>query len=345
MNDLSDLRVTCFSAQKYCLDTQSGIIKETFPHSNFVAAQLDVDTAQLAAGSQAVTLFVNDDVSKEVIEELHKHGVRFIAMRCAGFDRVDMEALAAHGMKVARVPTYSPQSVAEHSVGLAMALNRNLVRAHVRVLQGNFTVSGLIGRELCGKTVGIVGTGSIGIAAARIWKGIGTRVLAFDIKPNPDFEDVVEYVSKEQLLAESDFVSLHCPLLPNTFHIINADSLKAMKVGSMLINCGRGGLVNTSALIDALERGGISGAAMDVYEDEGNLFFQDFTQYSVHDRVQAQKFDRKFHLLTSFSNVIVTPHTAFLTEEALEAIAKTTVQNLTEFANGSDLTNEVKATK
>eukprot|EP00208_Stichococcus_sp_RCC1054_P000118 CAMPEP_0206144522 /NCGR_PEP_ID=MMETSP1473-20131121/24362_1 /ASSEMBLY_ACC=CAM_ASM_001109 /TAXON_ID=1461547 /ORGANISM="Stichococcus sp, Strain RCC1054" /LENGTH=356 /DNA_ID=CAMNT_0053540361 /DNA_START=113 /DNA_END=1183 /DNA_ORIENTATION=+ len=342
---LSDLKVACFSAHKYVLDAQSEILLSTFPKTTFLAATLDVDTAKLAEGCDAVLVFVNDDVSAEVGQALQRNGVRFVGMRCAGFDRVDVQALNDLGIKVARVPTYSPESVAEHSVSLAMALNRNLVKAHIRVLQGNFTLSGLIGRELNRKTVGILGTGAIGTAAARIWKGIGATVLAHDIRPNPELDGVVKYVSKEQLLSQSDFVSLHCPLLPSTFHIIDGDSISSMKEGAMVINCGRGGLVDTAALIDALEDGKLGGAAMDVYENEGNLFFQDFTQYSHKDRSQMKVFDRQFQLLMSFPNVLVTPHTAFLTEEALKAIAETSVQNLTEFATNQPLSNEVKPTK
>ncbi|CAD7698434.1 unnamed protein product [Ostreobium quekettii] len=262
-------------------------------------------------------------------------------MRCAGYDRVDIKAANERGIKVVRVPTYSPESVAEHAVSLGLAINRKLHLAYNRVWQGNYTLSGLVGNEVHGKTIGVVGTGSIGTCVCSIMKGFGCKVLAHDLKPNSRCIDMgVEYVSLEELLSSSHVVSLHCPLLPSTFHIINRERLALMKPNAMLINVSRGGLVDTDALLEAVEYGKIGGCAMDVYENEGNLFDTDFSSYTSEERVR--NWDRRFAMLKSYPNVLITPHSAFLTVEALNNIANTTRDNLAAFATGQPLENEVK---
>eukprot|EP01025_Chloroclados_australasicus_P036428 TRINITY_DN3713_c0_g1_i7.p1 TRINITY_DN3713_c0_g1~~TRINITY_DN3713_c0_g1_i7.p1 ORF type:complete len:255 (-),score=24.79 TRINITY_DN3713_c0_g1_i7:296-1060(-) len=252
-----------------------------------------------------------------------------------------MKAASKLGIKVVRVPSYSPTSVAEHAVALLLAVNRNIAQAYNRVLGGNFTLSGLTGFELNGKTVGVIGTGAIGANFCKIMQGFGCRVIAQDLYPKDSLKKIgIEYVEKEQLFKESDVISLHCPLLPSTYNLINKEAFNMIKDTAILINVSRGGLVDTDALIEALKNGKIGGAGLDVYEQEHTLFFQD---RSVLNRVDRMKiFDYKFAQLRSFPNVIITPHSAFLTEEALSNIASTTVNNIKEFALGQELSNEVQ---
>jgi D-lactate dehydrogenase len=280
---------------------------------------------------------VNDTLDAPVIARLAGAGVGLIAMRCAGYNNVDLAAAHEAGISVVRVPAYSPHSVAEHSVALMMTLNRKIHRAYNRVREGNFSLTGLVGFEMHGKTVGVVGTGRIGCCAIEILLGFGCRVLAFD--PNPREELIqcgVQYMALDELLPQSDIVSLYVPLMPQTYHLIGARSISRMKPGAMLINTSRGGLVDTVALVDALKTGHIGSAGLDVYEEEGDYFFEDCSNALITDDTLAR--------LLTFNNVIVTSHQAFLTQEALTNIVDTTLENIREYESGrraKELTNGV----
>ncbi|MEO0408851.1 MAG: 2-hydroxyacid dehydrogenase, partial [Cyanobacteria bacterium P01_A01_bin.135] len=261
-------------------------------------------------------------------------GVRYIALRCAGYDNLDLEAAKALGFKVVRVPSYSPYAIAEHAAGLVLMLNRKLHKAYNRTRDDNFALNGLLGFDIHGKTVGVVGTGKIGECFARIMQGFGCRLLAYDPYPNPVCKEMgVEYVELHKLLAASDIVSLHCPLIPSTQHIINAQTLSYLKRGAMIINTSRGGLIDTRAVIDAIEDGTVGYLGLDVYEGEANLFFEDLSDTIIQDET--------FQLLQSFSNVVITPHQAFFTRNALEAIAQTTLSNLYALEQGRPCPNEL----
>lgn len=291
----------------------------------FHEAKLDVDTAATAEGAQAVCAFVNDRLNAETLHRLHGLGVRLIALRSAGFNHVDLSAAAALGMAVGRVPEYSPHAVAEHTVALVLTLNRKIHRAYNRVREGNFALEGLLGQDLHGRTVGVIGTGKIGACFARIMAGFGCRVLAFAPEVNPELTALgARYVPLPELLASSDIVSLHCPLTPQTRHLIDGDALATMKRGVMLINTSRGAVVDARAAVDALKSGQLGSLGLDVYEEEADLFFRDLSNTVLHDDVFAR--------LLTFPNVIVTGHQAFFTEEALTAIAETTLANLDHFA-------------
>ncbi|MGC3965839.1 MAG: 2-hydroxyacid dehydrogenase [Pirellulales bacterium] len=297
---------------------------------------LTVETARLAAGFPAVCAFVNDRLDVAVLEALSGGGTKFIALRCAGFNNVDLAAAARLGIRVARVPAYSPYAVAEHTVGMILALNRKFHKAYNRVREGNFALDGLLGFDMHGRTVGIVGTGKIGECTARILAGFGCKLLAYDPYENAAMRELgAAYVSLEELLPRADIVTLHCPLTPHTHHLINAERLSRMKRGAMLINTGRGALLDTRAVVAALKSEQLGSLGIDVYEEEGDLFFVDHSAHAILDDV--------FSRLLTFPNVLVTGHQAFFTREALEAIARQTLMNLGEFARGAALTNEVKA--
>lgn len=284
--------------------------------------RLDVTTAATARGVQAVCVFVNDRVDRACLEILAREQVKLVALRCAGFNNVDVKAANELGLTVVRVPAYSPHAVAEHAVALLLTLNRRIHRAHNRVREHNFSLSGLVGFDVNGKTVGIVGTGKIGRIAAQIFRGFDARVLATDPFPSPDWarQHGVEYTDLSTLLRESDIVSLHVPLLPETHHLINAQSLADMKRGAYVINTSRGKLINTTALLQALKSGHLGGVALDVYEEEEGIFFEDHSSEVLQD-------DELTRLLT-FPNVLITSHQAFLTREALGEIARVTVGNI-----------------
>jgi len=311
------MRVAFFSARK---DERPFYAASPHPIT-FFETSLDPGTAKLAAGYPAVCLFVNDNASAEVIATLAAGGTKFLALRSAGYNHVDLAAAATHALVVGRVPAYSPYAVAEHAVALILALNRKLIRANARVHDHNFLLDGLMGFDLHGRTVGVVGTGQIGSVFAGIMRGFGCRVLAYD--PQPRAGLAVEYVTWPELLTQSDIISLHCPLLPNTHHLINAAAISRMKPGVMLINTSRGALVDTSAVLVGLKRGQIGYLGLDVYEEEAGMFFADLSDVVPQD-------DRFARLLT-FPNVLVTGHQAFYTRQALENIAATTLQNMTEF--------------
>lgn len=291
-------------------------------------------TAKNAVGCEAVCIFVNDDGSRPVLEELAELGVRFIALRCAGFNNVDLDAAKELGMQVVRVPAYSPEAVAEHAVGMMMTLNRRIHRAYQRTRDANFSLEGLIGFNMHGRTAGVIGTGKIGIAALRILKGFGMRLLAFDPYPNPlALELGAEYVDLSTLFAESDVISLHCPLTPENHHLLNADAFALMKDGVMIINTSRGALIDSQAAIDALKQQKIGALGMDVYENERDLFFEDKSNDVIQDDI--------FRRLSACHNVLFTGHQAFLTAEALTSIAGTTLHNLQQLHRGQPCENQL----
>ncbi|KAI2618364.1 D-isomer specific 2-hydroxyacid dehydrogenase [Hypoxylon sp. NC1633] len=305
------------SARATELDSSAGI--EIIYHD----FALSLETVPLAKNATAVCIFVNDNLSADVLESLHANGVRAILLRCAGYNNVDLPAAERLGLFVANVPSYSPEAVAEFAVSLIQTLNRNTHRAYNRVREGNFSLEGLLGRTLHGKTVGVMGTGRIGVAFARIMHGFGCRLLAFDPFENDDFKQYGTYTDLDTLLLESDFVSLHCPLTDKTRHIINEETLSKMKQGAMLVNTSRGGLIKTKAVIAALKSKHLGGLALDVYEGESAFFYNDHSGHIID--------DDELMRLTTFHNVLVCGHQAFFTEEALREIADGTIGNLSDF--------------
>jgi len=328
------MKVTFFSAKAY--DRFSFQAANThFGHELvFLEPHLSALTAPLAAGSDAVCAFVNDHVDAGALESLAHAGVRLVALRSAGFNNVDLRRANELGVCVVRVPAYSPHAVAEHAVALILALCRRLPRAISRVRDGNFALDGLMGFDLHGRTVGIVGTGRIGSVFARIMHGFGCRLLAVDRTPNDECRALgVEYVDRDTLFARADIISLHCPLTPETRYLIDAQALARMKAGVMIINTGRGALVDTSAVIAGLKSGRIGLLGLDVYEEEEALFFEDRSGQVIQDDV--------FVRLQSFPNVIITAHQAFFTEEALRNIAETTLSNITAFEAGTGTIHKI----
>lgn len=307
------------------------------PHTIFYFdGHLDAVTAKLAASAAAVCPFVNDIVDRRVLEQLGKQGCQLIALRGAGFNNVDLAAAHEFGIKVARVPAYSPWAIAEHTIALILALNRKIHRSYARVREGNFALEGLLGFDLHGRTVGIVGTGRIGLAFAQIVHGFGCEVLASDPVEHRELTALGgRYVGFDELLSSSDIVSLHCPLTPETHHLIDADAIGRMKRGVMLINTSRGAVVDARALIDGLKSGQIGYLGLDVYEEEGDLFFEDLSGQVLQDDIFAR--------LLTFPNVLITGHQAFFTREALRAIAETTIANITAFAATGVPLHEVTA--
>ena len=292
---------------------------------------LNRDTVALAAGFDAVCVFVNDTVDAVVVDKLHQLGVKAIVLRCAGFNNVDIKACEGK-LRVFRVPAYSPHAVAEHAMALLLTINRRTHKAYIRTRDFNFSLQGLAGFDLYGKTVGIVGTGKIGRVSADICKGFGMKILAYDKFPNPDAG--LDYVDLPELFAQADIISLHCPLTEETHHLINADTIAMMKKGVTIINTSRGALVDTEALINGIKEKKVGAACLDVYEEEGDFFYEDFSGHIVQ--------DDKLVRLIAMPNVIVTSHQAFLTSEALDNIAATTVNNLTRFFSGDpDTSTEV----
>ena len=336
---MESIHLTVFSTAAYMHATQIPALEAAFPGNvKCLDVPLSADTAPLAAGSNAVCLFVNDVADADAIDALADLGVRFIAMRCAGFDRVDIDRCRARGVAVVRVPAYSPHAIAEHTVALMLALNRQLIKANARVTQGNYSLSGLVGFDMHGKTVGVIGTGKIGRGVASILLGMGCEVLAHDVRPSEEAVAAgVRYVDTvEELLPRCRVVTLHCPLTPATHHLMNAERLALMSRGSMLVNTSRGALVDTSALADALDRRRVACAGLDVYEGEAGVFFEDMSEATdeIPGASVGGAWDFRLADLASRPNVIVTPHQAFLTAEALGNIAATTVENLREFERG-----------
>ena len=323
------MKVAVFSAKKY--DREFLSAANTSRHElTFFEPQLNEETANLVSRFEAVCVFVNDQVNADVIAKLRSLGARLIALRCAGYNNVDLSAAAEHGITVVRVPAYSPYAVAEHSIALMLALNRKVHRAYNRVREGNFALDGLVGFDMHGKTVGVIGTGQIGTVVAQILTGFNCPMLAFDPFPNATCRSIgVRYVGLNELCAQSDIISLHCPLTPENKYIISHAAIARMKKGVMLINTSRGALLDTVAIIDGLKSGTIGYLGLDVYEEEEEIFFEDRSGLILSDDVFAR--------LLTFPNVIITGHQAFFTREALLNIAATTIENITQFENNQPL--------
>lgn len=329
------MKILFYDTKKYDRDSFEKVITD-FPETeiDYLEADLSVQTARLAKGYDAVCAFVSSDVSEKVLQILGQRGVKLVLMRCAGFNNVDLAAADANGITVLRVPGYSPEAVAEHAMALALAVNRHIHKGYIKVRENNFSLVGLTGVNFYGKTAGIVGTGKIGAAMCRICHGFGMKVIAYDIYQNPDL-DFVEYVDFDTLLANSDLISLHCPLTEENYHLINQDTIRKMKDEVILVNTSRGALIKTDDLIAGIRSRKFFGVGLDVYEEETNNVFEnredDFLEHSTTAR------------LLSFPNVIVTSHQGFLTEEALAAISRTTLQNAMDFKNAAvNPVNQVK---
>lgn len=299
---------------------------------SFFEASLNVDTAPLAAGHEGVCAFVNDDVSEPVVDKLAELGVKIILMRCAGYNNVDIKAAERHNIPVMRVPSYSPQAVAEFAMALLLSVNRKTYKAYVRTRDFNMNINGLMGHDLFGKTAGVIGTGKIGRAMINILKGCGMKILAYDAYPNEDLD--VEYVSLDRLFRESDVITLHCPLTQETRYMIDRRSLDIMKKGVYIINTSRGQLIRTEDLLEALLANKIGGVGLDVYEEEDGVFYEDNSNEIMQDEVLAR--------LVSLPNVLVTSHQGYFTEEAMEAIAITTLENIKMYVEGKELVNQVQ---
>ena len=298
----------------------------------FTEANIHEETASLAKGYEAICAFVNADLGTEIIEELHNQGVKLILMRCAGYNNVDLETAHKYGIKVLRVPGYSPEAVAEHAMALALTANRHTHKAYIKCRENNFALSGLLGVNFYGKTAGIIGTGKIGQAMARICRGFGMKAIAYDLFPNPNL-DCVEYVSLDELLAQSDLISLHCPLTKETRHLINAETIEKMKDGVILVNTSRGGLIRTDDLIAGIREHKFFAVGLDVYEEETDFVFEDMSEMILPSSITQR--------LLSFPNVVMTSHQGFFTREALTNIAETTMENARADMNGEELKNEV----
>jgi D-lactate dehydrogenase len=323
-------RFAVFDSKTYDRQSLGPAAEAAGVNLRFYDHRLSENTVPLVRDVQGVCAFVNDQLNREVIAGLAEAGVGMIAMRCAGFNNVDLEAAAEYNIRVTRVPAYSPYAVAEHAVALLMALNRKVTRANARVRDMNFTLDGLVGWDMNGKTVGLIGTGKIGKIAGQIFKGFGMRVICWDPYPDHAWAEAAgcEYVKLDELGRESDVISIHVPLLPETHHIINALSIAEFKRGVYLVNVSRGALVDTKALIKALKSGHVAGVALDVYEEEEGKFFEDLSgQVMVDDKLAR---------LMTFPNVIITAHQAFLTEDALTEIARVTVENMRRFKDGEE---------
>jgi D-lactate dehydrogenase len=298
----------------------------------YLETHLNEKTASLAKGHDVVCAFVNDQITKDVIDNLCEQGIQLIALRSTGYNHVDLKA-AHHKIKVVRVPRYSPYAVAEHAVGLMLCLNRKYHLADKRVKENNFTITGLMGFDMHGKTAGVIGCGQIGSAVIKILQGFGMRVLGYDIDTSQVEKAGCEYADLPKLYKESDIITLHCAQTPDNFHLINRATIAQMKKGVMLINTGRGGLIDTQALIEALQEKKVSAAGLDVYENESTLFYEDFSSQGISDEL--------LKTLLSMPTVLMTSHQAFFTKEALENIARTTLDNIKSFKDGAELKNEV----
>ncbi len=332
------MKIAMFSTRSYDINHFNPLLNADNGDNiefKYFDTQLNANTVQLAQGFDAVCAFVNDDLSKPVLSKLAELGVKIVAMRCAGFNNVDIYAAKALNITVVRVPAYSPEAVAEHSIALMMTLNRRIHKAYLRTRDANFSLEGLVGFNLFGKTVGVIGTGRIGVAMMTILKGFGCNILAYDpYQSEHALKLGAQYVELDELYARSDVISVHCPLTADNHHLLNSDSFAKMKDGVMIINTSRGGLLNAPDAIDALKSGRIGALGLDVYEEEESLFFGDHSSEIITDDT--------FRRLSACHNVIFTGHQAFLTKEALTSIAQTTIENLLAFNQGKTSGNEVQ---
>ncbi len=330
------MRVAVFSTHSYDREFLASANAPGRHELTFLEPRLSPATAPLAAGHDAVCAFVNDQLDADVLRALADHGVRAVVLRSAGFNNVDLGAAEELGMTVARVPAYSPYAVAEHTVALMLAVNRRLHRAYNRVREGNFALDGLLGFDLRDRRVGVIGTGKIGMLVARILRGFGCSIRAHDPFPSAEVKDLgVRYEDLDTLFGECDVITLHCPLTPDTHHLLNEAAFEKMRDGVMIVNTSRGALIDTPALVKALKSGKVGNVALDVYEEEGDLFFEDLSDRVIQDDV--------FTRLLTFPNVFITAHQAFFTREALTNIAETTIGNLDAMAEGRRSGNEVTA--
>ncbi len=323
------MKIAFYDAKNYDIESFKGVGSDI--EFKFFETKLNIDTVSLANGCDGVCVFVNDTLNAEVIEELCKMDIKVIALRCAGYNNVDFKALAGR-IPVVHVPAYSPYAVAEHAMAMLLTSIRRVHKAYIRTKDFNFSLSGLTGFDLHGKTVGIIGTGKIGSVFIDICRGFGMKIIAYDKYPNSQIN--VDYVDLQTIFKESDIISLHCPLTPETHHIIDGDSIAKMKKGVMLINTSRGALIDAEALVEGIKSRKVGGACLDVYEEESDLFFEDFSGHIVDDDTLAR--------LISMPNVIVTSHQAFLTAEALKNIAETTTENIGEILSGKECKNIIE---
>lgn len=331
------MKITFFGTQPYDRESFDRANAAFGFQFNYHRSHLNANNAVLARGADAVCIFVNDTADADTIRQLAEMDVRLIALRCAGFNNVDLKAAAEYGIAVVRVPAYSPHAVAEHAVALMLALNRKVHRAYWRTRDGNFSLHGLMGFDMYGKTAGIIGTGKIARELIRILQGFGMEILAYDIYPDAKYAAGarIKYVSLDELYGRADIISLHCPLTEQTRHMIDAEAIGRMKPGVILINTGRGQLIRTEALIDGLKEKQVGAAGLDVYEEEAAYFYEDTSDGIMGDDMLAR--------LLSFNNVIMTSHQGFFTREALDNIAETTLQNISDFDERRTLVNEVRA--
>ncbi len=324
------MNITFYSAKHYDQEVFTRVNEDFGYQLNFVEPQLNADSVELSSESTVVCAFVNDVLDQEVLRRLSEQGVGLLALRCAGFDNVDLEAAKRHNIQVVRVGAYSPHAVAEHALGLMLALNRHLVEANARVHQSNFAIDGLLGFDFAGKTMGVIGTGKIGSILANITQAMGMKVIAHDPIKNPTCEQAgIKYVDFDTLLSQADVVSLHCPLNEHTHHLIDAQALEKMQSSTMLINTSRGAIIDTCALVVALESAQIGYVGLDVYENEQGVFFEDLSCTGMQDSLLEK--------LLSFDNVLLTAHQGFFTQNALENIATTTFKNIQLFAQNKPL--------
>ena len=328
------MRILFYDTKKYDRNSFDNVI-ENFKEIeiDYLKTELTAKTAPLAEGFDAVCGFVSSEIGRDTLEILHKKGVGLVLLRCAGFNNVDLEAAKELNIRVMRVPGYSPEAVAEHAMALALACNRRIYKAYNKVRENDFSLDGLMGFNLFGKTAGIVGTGKIGAAMARICHGFGMKVITYDIYQNESIKDFVEYVSLDELLSRSDLISLHCPLMESTYHIINIDTIKKMKDNVLFINTSRGALVDTDDLIKGIRLRKFAGVGLDVYEEEAGNVFEDRSDEIMEHSITSR--------LLSFPNVIITSHQGFFTKEALYAIAQTTLENAMSFINNEKSVNDV----
>lgn len=327
------MKTAVFSTKAYDRQFLQPAAERSGHELHFLEPRLTPETAILARGFSAICSFVNDALSAEVVDHIAEGGTKYVALRCAGFNQVDLEACRKANLRVARVPAYSPYAVAEHAIGMMLALNRKFHKAFSRVREGNFAIDNLLGFDMHGKTVGIVGTGKIGAIAARILAGFGCRILLYDVIENDECRKLGNYVALEELYAAAGIITLHCPLTLQTYHMINRAAIERMKFGVMLINTSRGALVDTQAVLAGLKTGRIGYLGLDVYEEEAELFFEDHSDHVIQDDL--------FMRLLTFPNVLITSHQAFFTASALEEIARVTMANLTSFERGEPTPNEL----